>query len=265
MQYILTNLVLKQRNEIIHKTVRHKQKPQKNKMKCKNCDTKFQGNYCFNCGQKKVIERLNIKEIWNSLISSIINYEAGFLRTLFFLTIKPKKIITDYIIGKRKSYFNPIKLLFMVLTIKTFIEINILNNTTKNTNQKQNELISSITESDYFKLLMIIGLIPILSFLSYLFFKKYKYNFTEHILINTYTLSISSVFVIFSYLISNLFGISFTGSIGVVIDLIFFSWVYVNVFAMNKLISFLKAIIILIIGYLLFLIPIITFMKLFYD
>ena len=133
-------------------------------MICKNCNTEFQGNYCCNCGQKKIVNRLNIKEIWNDLISSVINYETGFVKTLLFLTVKPRKIIKDYFEGKRKSYFNPIKLLFIILTIKTFIEIKLLNNTTKNLTESD-ELVMKVTENDFFKLFLIIGLIPILSFL----------------------------------------------------------------------------------------------------
>jgi len=121
----------------------------------------------------------------------------------------------------------------------------------------------TVTESDFFKLFLIIGLIPILSFLSYYFFKKYKYNFTEHILINTYALSISSVFVILSYLINTLIENKTTGFIGIMIDLLFFSWVYANLFNNNRFVSILKAVIILILGYLLFLLPIIVITKLF--
>jgi len=225
-------------------------------MICKNCSTEFQGNYCNNCGQKKVINKLNLKDIWNDLISSIINYETGFLRTIFSLVVKPKEIITDYINGKQKSYYNPIKLLFIILTIKTFIEIKLINNSTKEL-IKNNKLIATITENDFFKLSQIILLIPILSFLSYFFFKRYKYNFTEHILINTYALSISSVFVILYYLINTIIGNGNTGTIGVLIDLLLFSWVYVNLFDKNRFLSIIKAILIMILGYLLFIMPII--------
>jgi hypothetical protein len=231
-------------------------------MICKNCSTEFEGNYCSNCGQKKVTNRLNFKEIWNDLISSIINYETGFLKTLFFLIIKPKKIITNYINGKRKSYFNPIKLLFIILTIKTFIEIKLLNNSTKELTESV-KLTTIITENDFFKLFLIIVLIPILSFLSYYFFKKYKYNFTEHILINTYALSISSVFVISSYLINTLIENKNTGLIGILIDLLFFSWVYANLFNNNRFVSIVKAVLIMILGYLLFLLPIFAIARLF--
>ena len=232
-------------------------------MICKNCNTEFQGNYCCNCGQKRVTNRLNLKEIWNDLISSIINYETGFLRTLLLLIIKPKKIITDYINGKRKSYFNPIKLLFIILTIKTFVEIKLLNNSTKELITESAKLIRTITENDFFKLFQIIVLIPILSFLSYYFFKKYKYNFIEHILINTYAFSIASVFVILSYLINTLIENKTTGLIGILIDLLFFSWVYANLFNNNKFVSIIKAILIMILGYLLFLLPMVAIARLF--
>jgi len=231
-------------------------------MICENCNIEFTGNYCNNCGQKKVENRLNLREISNNLISSLFNYESGFLKTIFFLIVKPKTIILDYFNGKRKNYFNPINLLFIIIAIKAFIEINFLYEYNLNSSET-NELYYKITHNDYFKTVQVICLIPILSFLSYLFFKKYKYNFTEHILTNIFAITLGSIFVTIGYLVHILLNNKVGFSI-LIIDLIFFAWIYANLFDKNRILSFFKAVIIMALGYFILLLPLVLITKYFY-
>lgn len=85
---------------------------------CKNCKSKFTGNYCYNCGQK-YIEKISIKSLF-SKVFEIFELESGFILTLLTIICKPRIFFDEYLSGKTKPYSNPI--VFMI-TIMAFIAI----------------------------------------------------------------------------------------------------------------------------------------------
>lgn len=181
-------------------------------MKCQNCGNTNIENFCFHCGQKRITERLSLTEFKKDIVNTFFNYESVLFKTIFKLFIQPQKVITDYFYGKRKSYFNPVKLLFIVLTIVTILEVQL------NESIDETRLALEILQSEYWKLIMIVVLVPIFSVLSYIFFKKYKYNFTEHLVINAYFLSIHSIFLILVYSLKFFHVIDFnTGKTGMIV------------------------------------------------
>ncbi len=51
-------------------------------MICKNCDTKYEGNYCHSCGQSSTVRRF----VWHHLLNQIIQtigYDRGLFYTIF--------------------------------------------------------------------------------------------------------------------------------------------------------------------------------------
>lgn len=212
-------------------------------MNCQNCGNPTVQNFCSNCGQKRITKRLSLSEFKNDIISTFFNYESVLFKTIFKIFTNPKQVVSDYFYGKRKSYFNPIKLLFIVLTIKTILEFQL------NKNTEQSRLAFEIINSEYWKLIEIIVLVPLYSFFSYFLFKKYKYNFAEHLVINAYFLSITSIFVIFIYLLkmSNFFDFR-SGQFSLIIGLIIMIWLYANLYRNKVLITILKTILIVFLG-----------------
>ena len=89
---------------------------------CKNCGTAFSGNYCPHCGQKHLSDRYTLRKLLWEAWAVVTNVEQGFWYTTKTLFLNPALIITDYIKGKTKPYYNPLRYLIIwaVLSI-TFI------------------------------------------------------------------------------------------------------------------------------------------------
>lgn len=88
---------------------------------CKNCNHSFEGNYCNECGQA-VIEQFNLRYMWELLHQDLFEIDRGVWRTIKDLTAKPGHMIRDYLNGKTKPYYNPIK--YLLFTIAFFYIIN---------------------------------------------------------------------------------------------------------------------------------------------
>ena len=229
-------------------------------MNCQNCNSKNVENYCPNCGQIKVISRITFADLIKDLLGNLSNFESTFFKTIKYLIIKPRIIITDYINGKRKSYFNPIKILLLVLTVKTILEIKIINNDTKTEQSLADELING----DYWKLIFIFIFIPFFSFFSKILFKKYNYSYAEYLIINSYLFSITSLFTIVIYIFKILFFENLnSGTSSMVISFITLNWLYINIFNKSIIKTILKTTLIYILTYSLISIALIYLAKLY--
>ena len=56
---------------------------------CKNCKTKFQGNYCNNCGQSYNTHDLDFHFIWHDIKKGLFHYDNGIFYTAKELFTRP--------------------------------------------------------------------------------------------------------------------------------------------------------------------------------
>lgn len=91
--------------------------------KCLNCQfvTNETDFFCPNCGQRTKLGRLTIKEIVLEFFSSVFNIDAPFPKTLGRMFVKPQLLIKEFIDGKRKSYYPPVKYMVLCLFINILI------------------------------------------------------------------------------------------------------------------------------------------------
>lgn len=84
--------------------------PERKEKNCLNCGTVVIGRYCHICGQ----ENLEPKESFWLLISHFFNdithFDGKFFITLKDLLVKPGFLSKEYLIGRRASYLNPIRM-----------------------------------------------------------------------------------------------------------------------------------------------------------
>lgn len=170
---------------------------------CINCSQPVSGNFCSNCGQKSNVKRYTLRFILENLLSSIFNLDKGFWLTIKHLTTSPSQVIKTYLSGNTIRYFNPFKLFLFSSFVYTFIiiQFNIFDQSieqiksyglyTKDAEDSQLLMLEYIKK--YMSLINLIN-IPFYSLSTYLLFRKYKYNFTEHMIINTYTISLYTVY-----------------------------------------------------------------------
>ncbi len=173
-------------------------------MNCKNCNTKLseQDQYCKSCGGKVIRKRLTLKNLFEHLSETFFNYDNKLLRTIVTLFKQPTVVTDNYINGVRKRYVDPISFFGLALTLSglsTFIikrfYLEYLTFNIDGTGNKVEESIQTFA-LDYNSLLYSI-LVPFLAIISYIVFRKKKYNYTEQIVLFFYTMSLFSIVSVF--------------------------------------------------------------------
>ena len=161
-------------------------------MKCKNCDNEFVGDYCNICGQK-ITNRFTLVHIWRLIIDDLFEINRGLIYTLKELWINPGKTALNYIEGKTKRYYNPLKYLIfwtafsLILApffkdLKTInsIESLVINSHTSFSGESLGDFFSIyIQVLVHYTNLFYLGLVPFLSITGYVLYFKRKHNFTE--------------------------------------------------------------------------------------
>ncbi len=174
-------------------------------MICISCKNNHDEKFCPNCGEKNNVKQITLTSLIQGAFFTITNMDKGFLFNLKNLFFKPKKIIEEYILGKRKQIFNPISFLILIVTfylvINSFFKIPVVS---KSSFTNPNSIIYKISYAggyfvkSYLKYFWILLIFP-LGLVTKLFFRKF--NYLEHITISSFVLAQSTFIGIFSYLI----------------------------------------------------------------
>ncbi|MFP3595248.1 DUF3667 domain-containing protein [Chryseobacterium sp. SIMBA_029] len=158
-----------------------------NKKSCLNCGYPVSGEFCSHCGQKSDTARITSHSLFkNDILGSIWHVEARFFRTIQHVLLGPGKMATDYISGKRITYYNLFSLLlilfgFNVLALHFYLDLNPAEIPDGSTN-----IIGFF--SKYSKTILF-GLIPIFAFNGWILFKRIKLNLAEHVILASVILS----------------------------------------------------------------------------
>lgn len=175
-------------------------------MNCKNCDTTLtqESKYCYLCGGKIIRKRLTLKNLFQHLSETFFNYDNKLLQTIISLFVNPHLVIDSYVKGVRKKYINPISFFAINLTIsgvyififqKYYRDLLLsafkVNTDVPEVQTKINEMIFSLV-FDYSSILNS-AFIPIIALISFIVFINKKYNYTEHIVVYLYTMSLFSI------------------------------------------------------------------------
>jgi hypothetical protein len=155
---------------------------------CLNCNTPLISNYCAQCGQKASTHRYSIRHfIEHDVIHSIWHVDKGILFTLKQLFTRPGHSIREYIEGKRVGYFSFFTLLLLLLGFSVFLNnyklvemADIMPASSKETMNKMQKFMKENPKA------MLMIMIPISSIFSFLWFRKAKLNFSEHLVMNAY-------------------------------------------------------------------------------
>jgi len=184
---------------------------------------------------------------------AVFNLERGLLYTMKQLTIRPGQAISEFLFTeKRNKHIKPFNFLILAATVSTFItlklmaqDINITGfdvGVSKNDSLFLQKFISNLNYSigKYFNLILMLK-IPFLAIGTYFLFKKNKFNFAEHLVINTYIYGYITVYVIFISFSVLLFSEQVGGIISV-LTLIYPIYVYIKLFEENIGMSIIKSI-----------------------
>lgn len=90
-------------------------------IKCLNCDTVMVegAEHCHHCGQSILEVRLTVKTLLKDIFSQIFNLDGRIFKTLKHLW-KPAYLTQEFVGGKRRSYFNPVRF-FLIMLLFHFV------------------------------------------------------------------------------------------------------------------------------------------------
>ncbi|MDC7995825.1 DUF3667 domain-containing protein [Altibacter sp. HG106] len=170
---------------------------------CKNCEKSLSeaALYCETCGARYVDHRLTLRYLAEEGSRSFFNIDANKpLRTFVDLFKRPEQVIDGYIHGVRKRYIHVIGYLTIAITVSGFFMFILQKWAPDLFNSIYAEMYETDVQAEAFKswmtftleyqTLIIFLTIPILAGISKLvFLQNKKYNYTEHLVLNTYAYS----------------------------------------------------------------------------
>ena len=163
---------------------------------CLNCgkQLKPKHKFCPKCGQSTKVSRLQIGDIRKNLQKRVLHAESGILRLTIDLALRPGKLALDYVRGKRKKHYNPLKYLMLSAGISVFINeyFHLLDN--------MHQVRNTGTEiaNRYYNLIILFS-VPISAFFSWLLFKRKGFNYAENLVLQAYLGGFRTVFFIFIF------------------------------------------------------------------
>jgi Protein of unknown function (DUF3667) len=187
---------------------------------CLNCETILTADdkFCPTCGQKTNIHRFTISHILHEFFHSFTHADKGFLGLTADLATRPGTVAREYISGKRKKYFNPFTYYLLCTGIVYFsvsvftpigeplkadpkIVAQIPNEKNKQAYFKMIERTN--TASAFMKKNLNVAanlFLPFYAFLSWIFFRRRGYNYSELLVAYMLFLSFSSLVVALLFL-----------------------------------------------------------------
>ncbi len=77
---------------------------------CLNCNTEIAGRFCQSCGQENVETKESVWYLISHFFKDITHFDGKFFSTIKYLFARPGFLSKEYMIGRRASYVNPIRL-----------------------------------------------------------------------------------------------------------------------------------------------------------
>lgn len=89
---------------------------------CANCGTEFCDNFCPRCGQRATVGRISWRTVRENMMLLWGLDSSSLLFTLVQLFLRPGYLIGDYLDGRRKASFPPVKMLLIVAVFYTVLK-----------------------------------------------------------------------------------------------------------------------------------------------
>jgi hypothetical protein len=239
-------------------------------MKCLNCKTVYDGNFCPECGQKAIEMRYTLKGMITDLFFSVAHLEKkGLPNTVKMLCRNPGQAIKNFLTGHRQTLYPPFKYLVLIGAIVILFSARYKffhNELTKSDSMDMNVIRSWVSVSDealiyvsnFFHfaedkatVLNIIS-IPIFAFFSWAFLSGRRYNFAENLILNAYITAQQLLFILALVPFLEFFpGIRHQLISGYAALILMYNvWVYIDFYPGKKVFIAAKAIVVVLISYL---------------
>lgn len=205
----------------------------KHTINCLNCGSAVESNYCNTCGQPASTHRFSSKHIFRDF-ARVVHIHQGIFFTLKELFTRPGHSIREYVEGKRVNHINYVTLLIITIILLSTIQTATDFHMTDLTDEKELSAPIDKLRTEHPKSFTII-LIPYFSLFTFLFFKRARQNFAEHVVLNSYrsaaTLIINEAMISIKFFTSNNLILREANTITAVIIIAYSTWFYYQYFS----------------------------------
>lgn len=155
---------------------------------CLNCGSPLSQSYCATCGQKASTHRYSMKHfIEHDVIHGVWHVDKGIFYTVKELFTRPGHSVREYVQGKRVNYFNFITLIVLILAISSllapYVHVKVSDLMPETSKATMNSFESFAAK--YPKIIVLVA-IPVYSLFSFIWFRKAGFNYSEHLVLNSY-------------------------------------------------------------------------------
>jgi hypothetical protein len=152
-----------------------------NKPRCSQCSTQLIGAFCHACGQQATMQKTSYRDVVSALSSGVFSIERGIFSALYTLIVDPATLVRRYWQGDRLYFYSPAQIVFYTLFILglhlTFIDKKILG-----LNVAVSGISSDVQTVFSPQLLLILLIVPLLSFSTYLCYFRRHHSLAEHVI-----------------------------------------------------------------------------------
>lgn len=163
---------------------------------CKNCTDEIVMNFCPNCGQKKA-KRIDRTYLKDEIQYTVLHMNKGFFYSIKKILRAPGKTAREFVEGNRVNHYKPILLVFVVAGISAFltntfihpeeIMVKFYESQGKTGVEASSGIAASSFMYKYSAIVMLLT-VPFMAFFTWLAFRKWGYNYYEHVVITAYSL-----------------------------------------------------------------------------
>jgi hypothetical protein len=229
---------------------------------CQNCGNHFEGNYCNECGQRVIAGRYTMKHLVNLVLDSF-NLQRGLFFTFKMLFTNPGKLINDYLDGRSRDFYNPLKYLILVASINAVLMLwfDVFDTNVATTNEflgeqpegnpLQKKLIGYM--KTYLNLVSLFVL-PFYALVSKWVFSRFKLYYAEHLIINGYLFAQYITLQMFIYLLFAALPAltAYAMPAAFVVFIIYYTYAFTGIFNVSWFGSLWRSIVIYLLGFLFF-------------
>ena len=210
-------------------------------MTCLNCTNKHEENFCPNCGSPKKIKRIDKQYIIDE-VGSILNFDKGIFYTTKELLLRPGKTVKEFILNDRNRLVKPIVFIIICSLIYTIAQ-QIFQFEDGYVNYSFDENSTSTIIFDWISSNYGYSNFLISVFIALwikLFFRKYKYNFFEILILLCFVVGIGMLFFAFFGMIDSFTELRIVDK-GFLIGIIYIIWAIAQFFDGKKVVNYIKA------------------------
>ncbi len=171
---------------------------------CKNCNQIYTGNFCPNCGQTADTHEINLHFLWHDIQHGLFHFDNGIFFTIKELLTRPGYTIREFIEGKRVKHFKPISFLIVIATIYGLLMhyFGLSEFEKVKMSQKISELTLIMQVYEWLRThyaFANLALLPFISLGTYWAFRKEKYNYIQHLILNAFLSGLAILLRIFCF------------------------------------------------------------------